>query len=529
MKRVHMLLLLFVVCLASGLTLMFTARATQFYVASYFLLSLAAAVVLYGFLESVAHVNREGVKLVGAIAGFVVVFVIVNAVSPATPQRIRLVLKLDDAIVPIGTEVRLLGTDFAENKWLLSERDNGRVTFPVSESQVKKVEIEITVPQYLPVIVTVPVNGTRAMDVKLNSADLKKRPHLGSLRAGSTSTIASRYGAAAPPEYEAELQGDEPQSLLEVRIAKASEQSEQGEHLQGSLQTPVLRLTPIGKQLNKIGIVPRSAIEKRYPQYPFANYVVEAWLRGSDAARLRSEFNYAYCEGFDPGSEGTVFSSKVGSKINSGGARTLHMEGVGRVSLLTAQARLKRRFDFHQNFVISGALILKYETPTVENPSPRATFAIGMGDGKFDVDQVIVLLGEADTYGYTIKLGDEKVDKDENHGRKPSHRIVGDGESVNFFDIIVTSMNQYSTRCEIRTAVNRYPEVDDDVYTRTLPAAAFNWSETAVRLMLYGTGTAIIRDLEIAELPRSTWRYPPASANLPIRGPIQTNGVVSMR
>jgi hypothetical protein len=132
---------IFVVCALLGGSLCFVSL-----VVGYVFLSLAVAVVLFGFLGGAAHVENRWGKFGGSVAGFVATLLILLELGQPKPLPTNVIGMVDvDGIPVTKATVILLGTSFSDNRREITAANPGRFEFRGVPGLGKSVKLQTDV------------------------------------------------------------------------------------------------------------------------------------------------------------------------------------------------------------------------------------------------------------------------------------------------------------------------------------------------------------------------------------------------
>lgn len=167
---IAVLVFLVVLLLGAAIGLLFLQQSRPGVVGAYVLLSLAVAVVAFGFLRSTAKVTQTG-QLGGAIAGFVVVLGMLLQFAGGEEQDVVGDLYIDG--IPPGTaKVCILETDLRDDCHELKESDKGHFEFHGVRGLAKSVRFEVTPPGKLkPKVVEKPFEAGHSIRLELLASD----------------------------------------------------------------------------------------------------------------------------------------------------------------------------------------------------------------------------------------------------------------------------------------------------------------------------------------------------------------------
>jgi hypothetical protein len=465
--------------------------------ASYVLYSLLAASVLFGVLGATGWVQSRTFRFGGSAALFVVVLTILPRLMRQVDGTVTIqgTILLDNVPVPKAT-ISLLHIDAGGMTQEVKESENSQFKFAGVRLENQNLEFNVKIPGYYDTPAKYRFTNSHRVILRLTRDNLRKIPVLHKPEA---LVAPSTYGFTKPPVIQTRIETDRRRPEIEARFDKARNSESESY----KLSSGEIKLEQRGQTEWTALIDTEKLIQSKYRDLPYGLYRAVLSVPPIESGRTQSlDVNYVFKGDFRQPRSVFEADSRYFKILPDSSLEVWNPNKSNSVS-----ASLKQTFDFGTDFAVKGWFVIG---PVRGARSARAALDVTLNE------RISFLMGEDPGDSYTIKVGNEEPQalgpsEERNKVNQTKLFIHKDSRTRHTFEIRVTRSERRGTvKCSLFIATNAIPASSTDpkwrecITRRDLDPNVLGGRLSQIRLRLWGNGSAVIRDVEVAELPKKS-------------------------
>jgi hypothetical protein len=471
-----------------------TSTTTHQTLAGYCLYSLLVATTTYGILGATGVVKGKSWRFGGSAAIFFTSLVLL----------VNLGTKIEDGFTITGTllleefpvrqaVIKLLKVDAKNMTQPIGDGDDGQFKFSGRKLESRTLDFEVIIEGYYPYFISQVFTNSKRVILKLSPEKLKRIPVVQNLEAASTNRPLATYGFTSPPMLHARIEADRQQPQLEARFCKLrTETLDAGSRLKAA----DVRIDREDEQGTWLAVIDSGKIiRSRYNQGPYGLYRASVGIASKSEQKTRTmDLNYVFRENFETIRDGIELNfPHVRIEPNVGLVASNNTK-----SNCVSACLVRQRFDFRTQFAIRGSFLL---APIGKKTKTDAALDITLNE------RLSIIMGEDGGDSYSIKLANENVEKkgrvsERNKIADAGIWVIKDGKVRNYFEIRFAEGQSGQTWCSLYLGTNGPAFTQRDrAWGRALDATQLGERLDLIRFRLWRNGSAVINDVEVAELP----------------------------